>query len=349
MSSQTLPEQIAALEDEYSDLQEAANLANAKDALEDVAAVVNGLPAKLKEVRNRGYIFKGYLENKIGVLETQWADARPQVEKEIATQSTQLRGALRNAQTHMEALRKSQNSTTLRTAEGSVRDVTSKVSAAESAISGLYDTVRTNAQQTDYQIGQLSWLMDQVDEASVSWSATEKPVSGVKAKWWRDGEKKGPEGILYLSNERLLFEQKEEVATKKVLFVTTEKETLQEFLFEASVGLIEEVKASNKGFGGHQDHLDFKFASGVDYANAHFHIDGQDCEMWAATVNRVRSGEIEREMVLSEAEAVRMNAAAQALSAAPTVCATCGATFSKPVTKGQKEITCEYCGSVTRF
>ena len=40
---------------------------------------------------------------------------------------------------------------------------------------------------------------------------------GVKAVWTKDGkeDKSDPEGTLYLTDQRLLFEQKEEVATKK--------------------------------------------------------------------------------------------------------------------------------------
>jgi len=47
--------------------------------------------------------------------------------------------------------------------------------------------------------------------------------------------------------ERLVFEQKEKKATKKMLFITTAKETVQELIFAVPVGQIEECQASNIG------------------------------------------------------------------------------------------------------
>ena len=55
-------------------------------------------------------------------------------------------------------------------------------------------------------------------------------VRAVKALWTRDEQedKTDPKGILFLTDQRLLFEQREEIATKKVLFVTTERKKVQE-------------------------------------------------------------------------------------------------------------------------
>ena len=44
----------------------------------------------------------------------------------------------------------------------------------------------------------------------------------VRATWQKGGED-NPQGILYLTDQRLLFEQKQEIGAKKVLFITTEK------------------------------------------------------------------------------------------------------------------------------
>ena len=56
--------------------------------------------------------------------------------------------------------------------------------------------------------------------------AHEYVIIGVKAVWTKDGKenKDDPEGVLFLTDQRILFEQKEEVATKKFLFITKERE-----------------------------------------------------------------------------------------------------------------------------
>ena len=157
-----------------------------------------------------------------------------------------------------------------------------------------------------------------------------------------------------MSDQRLLFEQKEKVATKKVLFITTESETVQQLLLANPVGAIESCKASSAGFGGNQDHLDFAFTSG-DFANAHFHIKGQESEVWAALIKRILNGDIAGERYYAEGEdaASIQQAVESALSNAPAnapaKCTACGAPIDEEITRGQHQVQCEYCGTVMRW
>ena len=58
----------------------------------------------------------------------------------------------------------------------------------------------------------------------------EAPLMATEAEWERDGEE-GPDGTLYLTDQRLLFEQNEEIATEKLFgLITTKKETRRELL-----------------------------------------------------------------------------------------------------------------------
>jgi hypothetical protein len=165
----------------------------------------------------------------------------------------------------------------------------------------------------------------------------------VKAKWDRDG-KDDPKGILYLTDQRMAFERKEDVATKKVLFITTEKEKVQEAMLVVPLTDMTEVTASKKGLMGHEDHLDFEFTSAAPVRKAHFHIDGQDCNQWQAAIGRVKSGEIEKSRVAPISEEEK-----QRLRNAPTKCSSCGGMIKAPILRGQTEIHCTYCGAVTRF
>jgi ribosomal protein S27E len=61
-------------------------------------------------------------------------------------------------------------------------------------------------------------------------------------------------------------------------------------------------------------------------------------------IGRVKSGEIDKERTQPKDEAV-----VEAARSAPTKCSTCGATLPADIVRGQREITCEYCGSVIRL
>jgi len=142
----------------------------------------------------------------------------------------------------------------------------------------------------------------------------------------------------------VIFERDEEVATKKVLFIATAKQRVQEVVLENKLGEVEAVAASKRGLFGNEDHLDFKFGGSARVRQAHFHIDGQDAHEWQGMVNRAKTGGLEsmRVTALSDAEKAR-------LKNAPTKCANCGSPLTAPILRGQTEIKCPACGTVARF
>jgi hypothetical protein len=228
-------------------------------------------------------------------------------------------------------------------AESAINTLDSKVSAARSAVEAMYATHQENLNQTRSQVEDIRWLLDQVDEASFSLYPAEDPVVACKAQYM-ETKKEGPEGILYLTDERLIFEQKEEIATKKVLFITTEKEKVQELIFEVPIGQIEESKTTDKGFLGHKEMLDLRFTHEADLSFATLRLHGFDNEEWAGFIGRVKSGEIAKERTKPKDEAV-----VEAARTAPTKCPTCGATLDVEIVRGMREINCAYCGSVIRL
>jgi predicted RNA-binding Zn-ribbon protein involved in translation (DUF1610 family) len=194
------------------------------------------------------------------------------------------------------------------------------------------------------QINRIEWMLQQLAEASFSLLETESGVAACKAIWAKDGEedRKGdPEGILFLTDQRLIFERKEKVATKKVLFITTEKEVVQEVLFEAPVAEIEDVQASRKGMLKKDDYITVQFSSHAPLSRVTWHIWGAGAD-WVQTINRVKSKDLDRVIELDE-EIV------EKVQNAPSECPSCGATIGQTILRGQDTITCEYCGYVIRL
>jgi hypothetical protein len=132
-----------------------------------------------------------------------------------------------------------------------------------------------------------------LDEAKFNLDEHEDLVMAVPTRWDKEG-KDDPEGILYLTNRNLIYERKEKVATKKVLFVTTSKELVQEVLFSQTLENIKALKAVSKGLFGHQDFMEVEFAD-RKLGKISLHLNGQDSEHWVTLIERARSGEIEEE------------------------------------------------------
>jgi hypothetical protein len=135
---------------------------------------------------------------------------------------------------------------------------------------------------------------------------------------------------------------------------------VQALAWEVPVAQVEKAVGSKKGLMGKDDFLTITLQSGAGLkggqadvlydemgrplGTAEIHLKGETGEAWQGFIGRVRSGEIAKERTEPVDEA-----AAEAVSNAPTKCPNCGATLTQTILRGQTEITCEFCGSVIRL
>ena len=209
----------------------------------------------------------------------------------------------------------------------------------------MYDQFNNQVYAATKHLDDIEYLVTQLAEASFQLLPTEAGIAAVKAVWCKTGkEQKGdPEGVLYLTDQRLIFEQKEEIATKKVLFVVTEKQKVQGLQLEAPVALVEKVDTSKQGMLKNEDHIEIHFLSGAPVQMAHFHI-WQENTAWQALINRAKSKDFDK------GRAVALDqAAVDKVKAAPAQCPSCGGNITTVVLRGMDSITCEYCGFVIRL
>ena len=233
----------------------------------------------------------------------------------------------------------------LATLQSAIGQVENKVSAAEQAIEGMYSQFNNQMSATIRHLEDIEYLLTQLAEASFQLLPTEAGIAAVKAAWCKTGkEQKGdPQGVLYLTDQRLIFEQKEEIATKKVLFVATEKQKVQGLLLEAPVALVDKVETSKQGLLKNEDHIEVHFLSGAAVQMAHFHI-WQENTAWQALINRAKNKDFD------QGRAVALDqAAVDKVKAAPAQCPSCGGNITTVVLRGMDSIKCEYCGFVIRL
>jgi hypothetical protein len=342
--------EISSLRSKLSSLEQNARLTKIRDEVEDLQTSVNGLAHKIAGLRSRGYVFGRDFEAQAAQFAKQWTQMSVNILTQINQQANRLQTALtplttRSAQLAGAAGNIAQARTLLNQLKPQADTLESQVSAAEGQLRGMYDSFQNQVGSLSGQVEKIDWTLTQLAEATFQLIATEAAVMAVKAVWVRDGkeDKEDPDGVLFLTDQRLIFEQKEEVATKKILFITTESQKVQKLLFEAPVALVEGVEASRKGMFKNEDNLDVRFAPSAPAPQAHFHI-WQDCDEWKAFINRVKSKDIEKE------RAVAVDASAEArVKSAPSQCPSCGGNLSQVILRGQDNIKCEFCGLVIRL
>ncbi len=343
-----LASKIRSLERDMASLQSGVRLARLRDAVEDLGTTASRLKERVKDIRTRGYVFEKALEGDAKDLERRWVTLRPRVRKQIDKEAASLARDLRPLEAQMKRLSgRARRPTTaqplIERAEGAVDALEDKVKSAERSIEGMYDTFKAEVDTLVRHLREIEWMLDQLAQATFQLLPSEAGIMAVKARWDKGGDD-DPEGVLYLTDQRLIFEQKQEVAKKKVLFVVTEKEKVQQLLLEAPLAQVEEAQASKKGLLGHEDHLDLTFAPGPPVSSAHLHLDGQDCNTWQGLIGRAKAGDFDKDRVVPvdrEAE--------EKVREAPSKCPSCGGPITQPVLRGMDSLTCEYCGYLMRL
>jgi hypothetical protein len=349
-----LEARASTLASKLNELRGEASMAQLRDRVEDLSGQLAGFPAVIEKLRREGYVYKSYLENKVQVLQEQWEGLGQRIDREAAQQGRVLTLEVDKLQQRLSAMGANLRENVVSALERDVTTLEGKIDNAFSGFRGLFDTVESNAYQTERQLKSIQWTLEQVSEATFRLRVDENVIEAVEAKYLTDGDD-GPEGILYLTDQRVLFEQKEDVATKKFLFVTTEKERVQELKLEAPIGAVEQAKPSERRkVLRKKELLELTFGPQAPVTLALFQLK-TDSEPWQGFIGRVISGDVDRERIGAaapageEAPSEEAPAPPEPSVAVPTACPTCGAAITTEIVRGMKSISCEYCGTVMRL
>ena len=333
---------------DLSTLIQDSSLSTVKDEYSDLDTKIANFGLRIQQIRDRKYAFNKIVEDQGKEFQKQWTAKKFMIQSQINTEANNLRMGLRPLETRVSSLQVSLGAASLvRTVKNDIENYKSRINSSESSTRALFDGIKTEVEKVSAQLDKVESTLDNVESASFGFLPGESVVMAVKAVWTRDNNKEDkddPEGILFLTDQRMIFEQKEEIATKKVLFVTTEREKVQKLLFEVPVVSIETVKAEKHGLFKNEDWLEMVMASGSFARDVSLHLDGQDCNEWQKLITRVKTKDIDSDRAIAVDQA-----AVEKARSAPSQCPFCGGAITKPVLRGQDTITCDFCGKSIRL
>ena len=294
----SLTAEAASLKSSLDDLQDRSAFHNISEDITRLDSDLDRVAELLESGREAGFVYQGDLEGLLYGAMSDWEKIRPQV---LSTVQQQAQGM----QNHLAAINPMVQSLNarlpnpvsaeplLRNTQTQVNRLLDRIVTIERDLQNRYSKVEAGVRDLHARLRDIHWAMDQLKQAKFKQNASEELVMAVPARWDKEG-KDDPEGVLFLTNERLVFEQKEKVATKKVLFITTASELIHEVLIDQDLESVGGVEAENKGLFGHKDFLLIDF-NDKDLDKLTFHLDGQDSKAWAGLVKRAISGQIEKE------------------------------------------------------
>lgn len=341
--AEQLKRDIASTRSELTQLTDKVRLTSVRDTYATLDSAIANLPLRVQKIRDRRYAFNKILETQAREFQIQWSVKRGNIQGQITAESAALQNQFRPLELRASVL---SNAVVVKTLQADITSFKARVTASERAVTELYDDLKSEVDKVQTQINQIEKTLDLAESAGFGFLPTESVVRAVKAVWTRDEkeDKDDPEGILFLTDQRLLFEQREEIATKKVLFVTTERKKVQELLFEVPVFSVVSVQATKQGMLKNEDWIELEFESGAFARGAKLHLDGQNCNDWQKMISQVKA----RELDTDRAFEIDSKAAEKA-KAAPVICPFCGGSITKPVLRGMETIKCDFCGNVIKI
>ncbi len=349
--AEQLKKDLASRQREVNSLQTKVNLSSLSDQMEDINTKVTGLSRRISELRKRNYIFDQNLENNAQDFLKKWQPIFTNLKFKLTQERNSLKPEISSIENQLVRVSSSVNNVSisrplLNTLDVQIKTLTEKITASERMFRGMYDSFERDLNIFLKNLTNIEWTVKEFELSNLKLYPHEFIIMGVKSTWTRDGDKDkdDPEGILFLTDQRIIFEQKQEVATKKFLFITRERELIQEILVDIPLKYIGNISTSKQGIFKNQDFLDIDLSAGAQYSKAVFHLQGQDCEEWKALINKVLSGDFDNNRV-KEVDQEVLNK----IKNAPTVCPQCSGTINVKIIRGMDEITCEFCGAVIKL
>lgn len=341
--SKTSPDtqaQIESVKREFSQLEQQAELTDVHETIGHINGRLAEYPADLKDLERRGFQHSRPLRERLGMLQDQWKKVEPKVNSSLRSHKTRLRSGVRST-SRLVNQATSGRKASLSSAESSLESLERKIDSAESELRSHYAHIDSELYQVHSELRRIEWMMAALEESpEIKLGNNEGPLMAVESEWQRDGDE-GPKGVLFLTDQRILFEQKEEIVTKKRFGVfKSESEMVHKLWLDINATDIDSVKDSEEGgfLGiGKADILELTCTGEAPISRAKFHLKGQESSDWQAQIKHLQSGDLAADR--------HQQAQAVPILKFPSNCPNCMASLPQ-AHRGATQVKCDYCGSL---
>ncbi len=252
--------------------------------------------------RRRGYAFHKEWEGQAAALKSEWPGAKQQAQRLLEGRIRTLTHQVHQVEQVLGQA--AGNHALLSSLDGQLDNLTKEIEAAGKAVTGQIAAVNAGVSAIHLGLEQADFMLGIVESGVVKLFPDECGVAACSANMVL-GKKENDEGVLLLTDKRLIFIHEEERVLKKVLFIVTEKETIRTLRWSAPIGAVNQLAAEDKGgFLGFGEKelltIDFDDEAKEVPKKVVMHLtEGTENEEWRSLIMRVKTGDIESERVSS--------------------------------------------------
>lgn len=272
---------VTELQRDRNRLANKAKLRSTEKDIEEIASKIGALIVAINGVTAKNYAYASSYTAMRDALADTWDDLDDDVKSELETFKSQLQGEVADVDDYIDVVRGGDDSG-IAPANRELRDLKAKTENAEREIAALLDPVQIPMEQMTRQLELVNWSIDHWNEITADINDGENLIIAADAEWDDDGDK--PDGILYLTNQRIIFEQKEKTGKFLGLFGGKQQHETE---WTLPLSAITGVRAEDTGMLKQNDMLYLDTTEG----NYTLEIKGKsDNDEWLPYINAVKSG-----------------------------------------------------------
>lgn len=318
-------------------------------SVRDIESKLGTLGRNLQTIRQKGFIFGKDWEDSLAAYRQELPGIKTSIQTETRNIANVHSFTLNSIISEVTSIRASFESNPgsyyshIDSLESRLHPINTMINDAENKLQVMIQPMQEKVNRIATRISRIDKGFETLESASFKLLSEENLVDVWDAMYLKEG-KKGPRGFVYLTDNRIRFEQNEDVVVSRKFLVVTKKERVRKLMIDEPIGLITTSKDAERGFFlARKEMLDLEFGQGAKVRKATFRLFTDSKEV-DNVLDSVVSGGIEASKTASAAEKQKEKEA----KPLPRIdkCPACGASFNKPIVKGMTHIKCEFCGKV---
>jgi hypothetical protein len=299
-----------------------------------VEETISKLPTRISAVRQMNYLIQTNFEEDQKKASERWAQIASIIKMESSTRAAQLKTDLHSLENDINSRRLSSTydlgglsgiDARLGILRALVYDYNSRIDKEMVPIESILNPL-TQGLQTAEEVVKLT------SASSFQWKEGESPVVAVHAK---DMNEK-MDGVLTLTNQRIIYEGEKEIILKKTLFIVTEKKIERTTIHERPIGSVKHITKGRVGLlAGAGLYIEFK------QGDLELKLDtkNEEADRVIKFYGQITNGQIDEELnKLVPAEPKKDEKRIVS-------CPKCGAPYTDEIYRGQQTVQCKYCGT----
>jgi hypothetical protein len=262
---------------------------------------LDSLAGKFKNLRSKGYVYGAVTEKQLQDFKERWRERKRDIEEQLQSISRELRYKYDDVEREIRDLRDlferdySDAESRYSYVEEMVHSFKTYVDAEEDRLEALYKDIEHGLEKIKKELEEIEWAFNELGKSSVKLHQGEDLIFACKGQHLEDRKKNGPKGTIFLTSNRFLFEQNEDIVVSRTLIFFTKKEHVQKIIIDKPIGALASIKDTEQGWLFKAELLDVSFRDGKT-GDMLFKLD-KDSTMIKELISRIVEGHIDTERI----------------------------------------------------